>query len=271
MLDINLQKSALEAKSILGRIPIYYDIGVRGGLINVWDELAKKNLIEAYGFDPAIDHISSIAKRDKHVKYLPVALGEFNEKKRLIHTFLPACSSFLEPNFELLQHYPARKIFEIVGESEVEVKTLDSLVDNKDIPAPDIIKLDTQGFELSILKGGISTLKNIVCIEIEVQFKPMYIGQSLFFETKEFLEDNGFILRDLKVNGPYEGEFLEADAFFSRKPALDKNIGMIRMWQEACKVDSPDFLAQDEYPQEWKDYITQEHLEINKRLFGTLK
>ncbi len=265
----NLNKIALSAKNNFGKI-VYFDIGARDGLIASWDQLARKGLIEAYGFDPAAEHVSSLATRDTHIKYLPFALGDKNEKKRLIHTFMPGCSSFLEPNLDLLQNYPAHKIFEVVGESEVEVRTINSVVENGLVPAPHILKLDTQGFELPILKGASNVLKNVLCIQLETQFKPMYKNQALFPEIKNYLEENGFILRQLIVNGPYEGEFLEADAYFSRRPRLDENLDVIKLWQNACGISSPLFLSQmDDWLPEWKTYLTEEQLELRSRLFDS--
>lgn len=265
-----IEKIAKRAQESFGDL-IYFDIGARDGLIPTWDHLAKKGLIKAYGFDPAEEHVSSLSSRDNHVKYFPFALGEKRERKRLVHTFMPGCSSFLEPNLELLQNYPAHKIFEIVGESEVEVHALDQLISMGKVPQPHILKIDTQGSELPILKGCASALSEVVCIELETQFKEMYKGQALFPEVKEYLEDKGFILRQLLVNGPYEGEFFEADAFFSKPPRLDKNIDVIRLWQTACGISSPKFLSQmDDWIPEWKSYLTEEQLLLRERLFGPL-
>jgi len=261
---------ATRARETLGEL-VYFDIGARDGLSERWDGMARAGFIDAYGFDPAAEHVAQLRERDGHVKYLPVAVGDHNGRRRLIHTFMPGCSSFLAPNLELLKQYPAHKIFEIVGDSEVEVRTLDDLVGRQVVPPPRLLKLDTQGFELPILCGALQVLPKVVCIELETQFKPIYQGQALFPEVKAFLEEHGFILRQLRVNGPYEGEFLEADAFFSRRPMLDDNLNLIRLWQTVCDIESPKFLAQmDDWLPEWKVYLTAEQRELRSRLFGPL-
>lgn len=263
-------KLAKRANETFGEI-VYFDIGARDGLISEWDKLAKSGYIKAFGFDPAASHISDLSERDNHVTYLPCAIGEKKERRTLIHTFMPGCSSFLKPNMELLKSYPAHKIFEIVGQSEVDVDSIDRLVAAGQLPSPHVLKIDTQGFELPILRGCADSLSSVVCIQLETQFKEMYVGQALFPEIKEFLEEKGFILRQLLVNGPYEGEFFEADAFFSRRPALDKNIDLIRLWQEACKISSPKFLSQmDDWLPEWKTNLTQEQVDLRHCLFGEI-
>jgi FkbM family methyltransferase len=269
--DEELALLAARARESLGPL-VYIDVGARDGLAGAWDALARAGLVQAYGFDPAAEHVAGLARRDAHVEYLPVAVGEHSGRARLVHTLMPGCSSFLEPNFDLLRDYPACRIFEVVGESEVEVRTLDELVGSGAVPAPRLLKLDTQGSELPILRGARRVLPHVVCIELETQFKPMYRGQALFPEVKAFLEEHGFILRQLRVNGPYEGEFLEADAFFSRRPALDANLDLIRLWEAACGVESPRFLAQmDDWLPEWTTYLTEDQRELRRRLFGPLR
>lgn len=275
MKDENIEviyKTAKKAKALHPEI-IFYDIGARDGLSKTWDYLAKEGLIKAYGFDPAKDHVKDLATRDSHISYLPFALGEANETKTLIKTFMPGCSSFLEPNLKLLKDYPCHKIFEIVGyEENIKVKTMEYIVNNELAPPPHFLKIDTQGFEFPILKGASSILSNVIGIELETQFKPMYKGQALFPEIKEFLEKYGFILRSLEVNGPYEGEFLEADAYFSKKPKLDSDLLLIRLWQEASEIRSPKFLSQmDEWIPEWKEYLTEDQIRLKESLFEPMK
>ncbi|ACF14588.1 conserved hypothetical protein [Chloroherpeton thalassium ATCC 35110] len=56
----------------------------------------------------------------------------------------------------------------------------------------DFIKLDTQGTELDILKGGVKTLGNVLGIEVEVSFSEIYKYQSLFSDVSDFLREQGF-------------------------------------------------------------------------------
>lgn len=267
-----LRKTAEKAKDLNPEI-IFFDIGARDGLSKSWDYLAKQGLVKAYGFDPAKDHVKDLIKKDGHVSYLPFALGEENGTKTLVKTFMPGCSSFLKPNLELLKNYPCHKIFEIVGyEENIEVQTIEYVITEGLAPAPHFLKIDTQGFELPILKGASTILSNVIGIQLETQFKHMYEGQALFPEVKEFLEGHGFILRSLEVNGPYEGEFFEADAYFSKKPKLDDDLLLIRLWQEASEIKSPKFLSQmDDWISEWKEYLTEDQIQLRELLFGSIK
>lgn len=70
---------------------------------------------------------------------------------------------------------------------------MDSLSESNNI-IPDIIKLDTQGSELLILKGAERTLSSAIFVEIETEFHEFYIGQPTFSEVHKFMILNGFRL-----------------------------------------------------------------------------
>ena len=49
------------------------------------------------------------------------------------------------------------------------------------------MKIDTQGSEYEILKGGNNVINNAIGFEIEIEFKEMYLNQPLFNEVNQFL------------------------------------------------------------------------------------
>lgn len=113
------------------------------------------------------------------------------------------------------------------------------------------------------------TLDDVVGIELEAHFKPMYKGQALLPQIKAFLEENGFILRELRPNRPYEGEILEVDALFSRRPALNDSIQLLRFWQLATELNSPKFLSQmTDWEDDWLGGLIDEQIALRQRLFG---
>src|SRR5262249_24052118 len=56
------------------------------------------------------------------------------------------------------------------------------------------LKLDTQGSELSIMRGGERALATCSLVDIEVEFNPIYQRQALFCDVDRFLCDRGFVL-----------------------------------------------------------------------------
>ena len=61
------------------------------------------------------------------------------------------------------------------------------------------MKLDTQGTELRILKGGSELLKNnkIRHIQVEVEFVSLYKNQCLFCDVDSYLRRYGYYLHGL--------------------------------------------------------------------------
>lgn len=75
----------------------------------------------------------------------------------------------------------------------VKTKLLDNLFP---VESFDLIKLDTQGSEIDILKGGIHTLRRSKGCIIEVSHKPYNKGAPLSHEVVNFMLDNDFYLRE---------------------------------------------------------------------------
>lgn len=53
------------------------------------------------------------------------------------------------------------------GEVAVKVVTLDAFVSENNVEKPSVVKMDVEGFELEVLKGGIETLKGVRYLHLE--------------------------------------------------------------------------------------------------------
>jgi FkbM family methyltransferase len=87
-------------------------------------------------------------------------------------------------------------------------KTLDTIVKEKELPLPDLIKIDVQGAELDVLKGATNTLSNCKYLIVELQDINYNQGAPLAPITIKYLENNGWILMASKFsdNGP-DGDY----------------------------------------------------------------
>jgi FkbM family methyltransferase len=89
--------------------------------------------------------------------------------------------------------------------------TLDSIVKQFELPAPDMIKMDIQGAELKALKGAQKTLETVEHLILELQHADYNFGAPKAAEVIEYLESIGFKLEgtgsfcgsDLGVDGDY--------------------------------------------------------------------
>jgi len=81
---------------------------------------------------------------------------------------------------------------------------LDNVVKSREFPLPDLIKIDVQGAELDILKGGIETLKHAKVLIVEMQHTNYNDGAPKVDVTKPFIESLGWrcIAEKFSDNGP---------------------------------------------------------------------
>ena len=124
------------------------------------------------------------------------ALAETNDVRKFHITRKGQLSSFYRPRAELFRDFPEPDRSAIEREFEVETRSLDSIAETT--PAIDFIKLDTQGAELEILRGGARTLGTVWGLEIEVEFTPVYEDQPLFCDVDRFAREHQFELFDLR-------------------------------------------------------------------------
>ncbi len=127
-------------------------------------------------------------KAPKGVEYYPHALGEKNERKKLYNTEHPMCTSLYKPNEKLIRLYNNLEFAYLKDETEIDTITLDAFVGKYNIEDIDFIKIDVQGAELDIFKGGKNVLKNVIKIVCEVEFVPLYESQPLFGDICSFLK-----------------------------------------------------------------------------------
>lgn len=75
----------------------------------------------------------------------------------------------------------------------VPCRTLDSLVNEFNLPIPNLLKIDTQGSEIDILKGAESILQNIDLVYLETPFMEYNFGAPSLEQYLSFMRDNNFI------------------------------------------------------------------------------
>ena len=127
------------------------------------------------------------------IHYYPVALGRTEEQRILFETNHPMCSSLYRPNTELLTRFNELHVALPKVAHTVQTVSLDHFCTQHQIGAMDFIKIDIQGAELDVFKGGVTTLSNVQVIFSEVEFVPLYTGQPLFGDVSAFLTTRGFM------------------------------------------------------------------------------
>lgn len=176
---------------------VIVDVGCRWGFADKFIVENDDVEMKIYGFDPDAEEckrLENIYSEQKNITLVPVGLAEELEEKVLYLTKEPACSSLYKPNTRLTQKYPALDCAKEVEQITVNVSTLDIWAKEEKLNYIDYIKIDTQGAELSILKGGENILSTMRFLEIEVEFNPIYDGQPVFSDVDHYLRKHGFVL-----------------------------------------------------------------------------
>jgi FkbM family methyltransferase len=166
------------------------DIGSnKGQFILLIEKLFYSDKI-IYSFEPikeVLEKQKNFFLNKKNISFFNFALGEESSKKILNITKRRDSSSFLEIN-NIIKNRD-----HIVKEKrEIEIKSLDEFLKNRNLTKPILAKIDVQGYELEVLKGSKNSLKNIKYIIIEVSENEIYMEQGLANNIIKYLNDMNF-------------------------------------------------------------------------------
>jgi FkbM family methyltransferase len=184
--------------------------------------------IAALEIDPALcQKLNGQARQG--VRYYPCALGRREETRTLYETAHSMCTSLYEPDERYLAAFNNLQDMRLVRRSEVETVSLDTFVRTHDLGALDFIKMDIQGAELDVLKGGEAVLPSVLAVVCEVEFVPLYKGQPLYGDVDAYMRGRGFMLhtfvgfagrvmKPLAAHGTpnYPVQMMWSDALFTR-------------------------------------------------------
>ncbi len=107
------------------------------------------------------------------------------------------------------------------GQETVEVRRLDSVFDEC-IAGIDVrrffLKMDTQGFDLEVLRGSHGVIEKFIGAQTEISFVPIYEGMPGHLESLKEFEDRGFNVVDFVPVTRVAGGLLmmEMDAILAR-------------------------------------------------------
>lgn len=209
------------------RVNCFLDIGANKG------ELAKRLRMAGYkgrivSFEPNrgdCAFIERLAARDPAWRVYPVGLGSENAV-RPFHIIDAGAnrtdlSSFLDFDAEAHERLTRDGAPALARTEEVEIKRLDSifgeLVEGIDEPRV-FLKVDTQGFDLEVIKGAAGCLDRILGFRSEISVEPIYKDSPHYTEVLAYYESLGFKLMDLfVVNRTASGGILEYDCIMVRE------------------------------------------------------
>ena len=197
-----------------------YDIGANVG---TWTLLAKAIFPTAviHAFEPLpAQHglLEQCARRVGGITCHQTALGEGSYAATMRVASFADASSLLPLSDTAKAHWR----LEEAAQQEVSVVALDDYQARQHLPLPSLIKLDVQGFELSVLKGAETCLAHAHAVLTEVSFREFYHGQCLFEDVVAFLSQRGFVLCALAQTTTLGRPLMQADALFVHRRVLGR-------------------------------------------------
>lgn len=193
------------------------DVGANDGAF-AGDIAAKLPDAHVISFEPLRDVYEELRRRCPPPRFRAYnfALGDADGRTQIRRSRFSPSSSLL-PMLEL--HTSAFPHTTEEGVDDIEVRRLDSL--DLRIEPNLMVKLDVQGYEDKVIKGGAETIKKAVCVLTEVSFEPLYAGQPLFEDIQAMLRELGFEYKGSwqQLPDPRDGRILQADAIFLKSTA----------------------------------------------------
>ena len=194
----DIQSNFLNKKDL-----VILDIGAyRGNSLFAFKEIFPSSFI--YSFEPSIDNYLKLKENSKQLtKYKIFNLGVSNtdDIKKFNNNSWSETSSFIDLNQHGSKNFYDKR-FKYLGINEtkkvsfVESITIDTFLDRENIFNVDILKIDTQGHEKSVLQGANKSLKEgkINSIMVEIILDDYYENQLNISDIENLIIGEGFYL-----------------------------------------------------------------------------
>jgi FkbM family methyltransferase len=158
-------------------------------------------------------------RAEKQTEVLVSALGDYVEDATFHVNKDTQVSSMLALGGDRVRAFPRSTVME---EITVPVTTLDALFNEQKIEGPILVKIDVQGFEDRVIRGGSKFLRGVDWVLVEVSFADLYDGERDFGVISRLLDELGFtFLRPMNFHiSPLTAEIMEMDALFHRERKL---------------------------------------------------
>ncbi len=188
------------------------DVGANnGGYARNLRRLGYKGYIFSFEPNPAeFENLTTNFKQDPYWHGYNLALGSETKTSTLNISQLSVLSSFLSP-----LDCPVERT------CEVEIKRLDDILDDviKIVETPRIfLKIDTQGYDLEVLKGAEGCIQKILGLQSELSIQAIYENMPHYLDLLAFYESLGFQLIDFfpVLRSPH-GNIMEYDCLMARR------------------------------------------------------
>jgi len=211
LFDLVLQKYAIDT---------VLDIGANDGqfALEIHEKLPHAAI---YSFEPLHDAYQKLMERMRRVPgfhAFNIGLGEAAATATIHRSSFSPSSSLLPMAALHKKLYP--KSAEATPET-ITLKRLDDIQDELPQSGNLLVKLDVQGYEDKVLRGGSAVIARAKVLITEASYVTLYEGQPLFDDIYTVARELGFIYAGSRERhySPATGELIYEDALFVRDEA----------------------------------------------------
>jgi FkbM family methyltransferase len=156
-----------------------------------YKDMLRQGLCSVIGFEPQPEALAELNRRKSSAEtYLPNVIAD-GARHELSITAASGMTSLLRPDKGRLALFNGFETWgSVVDVLPVETSRLDDVVEVERI---DLLKIDVQGGELMVFRGGRAKLGRAVAVHTEVSFVPLYESQPSFGEIDDELRSLGFV------------------------------------------------------------------------------
>lgn len=194
------------------------DIGAnKGQTIERFKEMFEQPRL--YSIEPTKKIFNDLKKKydDKeNIRTFNFAIGEKNSKKKFYNYKNSELNSFFE-----IKDKTQKKIEEV----KIDVITLDYFCKKQKFNDIDILKIDTQGNEKSVLIGAKKSLQKKIfkLIEIEIILGDYYKVKNNFSDIEKYLTDNNYKLIAIdRIINFFSNKYMYFNAIYIREDIFNK-------------------------------------------------
>ena len=195
---------------------VLVDVGASGGLQPSWTQHADRilpvlfepNPVEAEALRRTLGDIPGAQVIERGLSSAPGTYILYIGRHY-------GCTSLLPADPEVLRGYQIAPLYDEVGQASVTCHRYDALHEAGEVPVPEVIKLDVEGYEYEVLLGFGSLLENCLGIEVETWLYPVYQGTRLLGDVVAYLRGFDLMLRRFEPLDAFDHDLFVGNAFFT--------------------------------------------------------
>lgn len=207
----SLRSRGLKCRTIL-------DVGANRGK---WSTLARKYFPQATfcliePLEEMVPYLEKFIRKSPKSKYIVAGAGPKNDKLLLTYWNDPAGATLLSVEDKELKKAGKQR--------KVDIVPIDDVLSSFDLPVPELIKLDVQGFELEALKGANSTFgtTEVYILEVSLYSFERHEAQPLLCDVINFMDQREYVVYDFAgfLRRPYDGALGQCDIAFVKREGM---------------------------------------------------